>query len=152
LLWCPPFRLSNIRRTAAHWFCIATSYLLVGFPQDFYFGRAAEFLRAMSRFSGAPTRASIKTWGWHFFSQSWVVALILCVAWLSTRRPGQQLKRDTALRIACFVAIPMLILFSRGVASPFEHYTFPFVASFLVALVFLLDRLPGHPLFVRGSS
>lgn len=162
LLWLVPIRKhgeqsslfpdsSQLRTALKYWGYAFLAYLLIGFPQNFIFGRAIRFLMDQSRHSMPIDWERFSRWWELWFSQGWRPALLILLSAIlpviihrgfgSKVHFRLRLSLTQIAQVSLLTILPFALLISRGVSSPHTYYTLPFVASHLVILAFILRSL-----------
>lgn len=142
LLFVPPWRerqrwLAGVRYLG--WMLLG--YFLIGFPQTIVLDRPFRDLAMMNGLNVAPTAVSVRHWFELYFQQLWGPLLVLFLAALCFSRREAWNLRDGWWRLTAFAGLPFLILLTRNMLQPWDHYPIPFIAMLLLVLGFWLTRL-----------
>lgn len=114
-------------------------YFLIGFPQSLRLDRDIKFLIFQSAFNRPPDLTSALNWLQQSWNQLWLPMIGVVILWLIFSRAtteSREARKSLLLRagqVALFL-LPILVLMTRKVIAPAEHYTMPFVTFFLAGL------------------
>jgi hypothetical protein len=133
-------------------------YVLVGFPQSIVIGRVIKFLIQQSRNIIPGDREFLLIWINLFASQFWRPALTLVslsfIVPLNVEIVASA-KRKDYLKLCAFVIMPIGLLWSRRLLSPYTWYPLPFIAMLLTTTVPILIAFSSRLTFlskVRNSN
>lgn len=162
----PAFDRENLKKMLRFAGLMILGYLLIGFPQNFTVHKSINFLRYQSQYSIAVTWDIFCEWLSLYSSQIYLPLVFIIFFPLSLKK---KVTGSLGRRFLIVSHLPFFFLLSRGVSSPHEYYTLPFVMISLliiilikrhyffrfslkapwtfVALLFLIETLKPHSAF-----
>lgn len=118
-------------------------YIGVGFPQAFRLDRDIRFLLYQSKFSVAPDLDSVLSWIQITGTMiMWPLIGLLAIRVLFYQ-PSEKSSHRILIVAAIAAVLPLLLLFTRKILSPYHYYPMPFIAMLLVSLTAILCYGPS---------
>lgn len=115
------------------------AYFWIGFPQTIVLDRPFRGLSTINALSVAPTMASTRHWFQVYGQEVARPLFVLLLAWLCfPRQKARPLDRVAWWRLTAFVGLPFLLLLSKNMLVPSDHYSMPFIGLLLLWLAFNL--------------
>ncbi len=144
LMWIPPLNKQNLKTAGRYAMWAFIGYFIVCFPQSLKVVRPIQFLLSQSAYSTTPDLHSVLEWLWLYFDQAWRPTLIVVASWLCIQlaaSPQPRFKIALDRRFFILLFLPFALLLTRQVISSHDHYIFPFVGTFLLAVVLMLGHI-----------
>jgi len=156
LLFIPPFTKGNFIRGAKFLGFMFLGYFLIGFPQTINLGRPVRIMLELNTFNQPATWATVSHWLQIFGEQAWrpLVILLLAILFFGDRRL-QKPNQKGWLRLTAFCLLPFLILLTKNMVIPMDHYPIPFlVVTFgLLAMAGLhVEIMRKVPYLIRAGT
>jgi hypothetical protein len=143
LFFIPPFTRENFKRGLRYLGILLAAYFIIGFPQSIVLGRLFRSIAEISGLSHAVTVASLQHWFVAFGLQLWRPVLVLALAWMFFDVRKNPLHKISLWRVLGFVLLPFVVLLTKNMLVPADHYVIPFAGMLIYFLGFLLGRLPS---------